>query len=193
MENGIERYAVGQKNEKWKQHDGFLIEYGNSNGFVLYVFLSKPTAAEKAAVIESDLPEVGFSVKNGIGLFTFRFGAMLGEAAYYPGLYKDMKAEMDVRNPLHILVFLIDGSIGELQGIRLIGMGRDFSRSVAVWCNEVCNGKTKLMKSIYEKRVMEFEKEEIEKHHREATAKRNYKDSKDEERAAEAALCERSE
>lgn len=192
----IERLAVGERREEWKQTDGFLLEYGGENGFTLYVFLDEPTAEEKNAIIESgELPEIGFSVMKRIGLFTFRFGEIAGEAAYYPGLYKHKKAYMSTGNALHFLVLLIDGSTGELQGIRLIGAGREFSRKIALWCNDVCAGKDglPLSRPAYNKIVDALQQETVEKHHREATAKWNYKDEKEAEKAVEKATQQKGE
>lgn len=193
----IERLSVGERREQWKQEDGFLIEYGGEHGFTLYVFLSEPTPEEKAAVIEAaEPPEIGFAVRERkIGLFTFRFGGVSGEATYYPGFYRDRKAFMDTGNALSFLILLIDGKSGELQGIRLVGAGRQFSREVALWCNDVCGGRDGLpvTRKAYNRIAEALQNEEIEKHHREAKAKWNYKDEKDEEKAAQEAAQEKGD
>ena len=57
----MEKLSVGDKREAWKQPDGFLVEYGGDGSFTLFVFLDKPTTAEKVAVLEGKL-EIGFSI-----------------------------------------------------------------------------------------------------------------------------------
>lgn len=189
----VERLSVGQQFEKWKQEDGFLIEYGGRGGFILYVFLKSPSPEEKAVITESaEKPEIGFSIHERVGLFSFRFGEIYGECPYYPGLYKGKKAFMDTGTLLHFLILLIDGEAGELQGIRLVGTDRAFSRKVALWCNDACEGLP-LSKKAYDRIVDALQAEEIEKHHREAAVKWNYKDMKDEEKAAREAAQEKGD
>ncbi len=186
----------GQVREEWKgRQDGFIMEYGGEQNLVLYSFLSSPTGGEVVSLMQGGV-EIGFSIKRRIGYFTFTFGEgegqLMGEASYYPGLYKSrgLIATMDEGTPINILVLCIDGDSGQLIDYRLLTLDRRCSRQIAGWCNDVCSGRAGLPVTIagYNKAVDSIQQtEELEKIHREAQCRWNSKDQKEQEAAEQEA------
>lgn len=196
----MEKLSVGDKREAWKQPDGFLVEYGGDGSFTLFVFLDKPTTAEKVAVLEGKL-EIGFSIYDGVGLFTYRFGGMVeGESAYLPNLYKAKLADgkkpyLDEGAVLSFIVLLIDGGEGELQGIRYISTDRAFSRYICTWNNMQLDGRYFDNGTVRSYGIKQFRELESRNHyntvidglqaraiselHAQAVRKWNYRDEKD--------------
>ena len=170
----------GEVREEWKnQQDGYIIEYGGENALVMFAFLSSPDEKETMCLMKGGL-EITFSVKRRVGYFTFVFGEgetrLMGEAPYYPGIYRErgVVATMDGGDPLNLLVLCIDGYTGELKDYRLVTFGRQFSKSITNWCNDVCSGRAGLpvSKVGYQKAVEEIQQsEELEEIHRAATCR----------------------
>lgn len=144
--NGEWRYAVKVGETKFNEFagmgDGVLTEY-NEDGLKLYFILNRPTSEEKESVSSSGSFEISFSYVEGCGVLQYKFGSLpWSDCIFEPRLYgKNVDypdLEKEEGKGLGLYIFLIDPSKGGLvEGLRVIGLGRDFSLKFIEWCNKV--------------------------------------------------------
>ena len=135
-----ELFHKGMKREEWKGiPDGLILEWSNESGLTLFVYYSKPSEEEIKDLSAGSRFEIAFKDIKGVGFFAVKFGGQdWSDCAFSPNLYKE-KLVFDKPNAgqtyaLHIM--LIDTSAGELQVLRSIALGEEFSEYFRLWAIE---------------------------------------------------------
>lgn len=140
--NGKKMYAVKVGETKFECFtgikDGVLTEY-DEDGMKLYILLNKPTIEEMESVSSKGSFEISFSYIEGCGILQYKFGSMPWcDCVFEPRLYKKANFPDLIKEKgkgLGLYVFLIDPSAGGLvKGLRVIGLGREFSMKLIEWC-----------------------------------------------------------
>ena len=139
----IINYEVGRCYEEWKDgHEGFIIEWDNTAGFILYAKLKGISDTEKRQ-FDCDIPlEIRYTTIDDICYFLFRFGNMpWADCPFSPAIYKNVGRtaefpKVEKNSGFGLQVLLIDTKSGELCKIRLIGLGHDFSKKWREWADK---------------------------------------------------------
>lgn len=147
-------FYVGHRYPKWRTgNDGFILEWDNSAGFILYAFLNSPSV-EEVAQFQTDVElEVCYKTVYDVCFFTFRFGDMpWADCPFAPALYKEAGREavfddIPEGQGLAVTILLIDSSCGELKTIRVVALSHDFSVKWQTWAIEA--NKRPLTKAEY--------------------------------------------
>lgn len=131
-------FKVGAVHSHFQTFDNsFLMEYTDS-GFVLYCRLSGGiTHSEKQAYKADSSFDIVFTEKNSIGFFGVKFGNMpWSDCPFIPNLYNPVPVfnKLDDNKGYALNVVLIDSSKGEILGLRVVGLGHDFSVAIKEWC-----------------------------------------------------------
>lgn len=141
----VEAWVTGEtKIEKFaNESDGYVLEFDNNNGLMLFVLFENPTAEEKRKVIEGGSIEFAFAERRDCGIMEVKFeGLNWGDCPFEPRLYSTKREypELVEAEGLKLTVVLINPAKGGLiEGIRLLGLGHDFSNSFIKWCKSVEN------------------------------------------------------
>lgn len=131
---------VGQKRSEWVgESDGYIMEYDNVSGLILYVLFQRPTPEEMEQFAENEHFKIAFMEYKGVGFFCLKFGALpWGDCAFSPNLYGEKPVFEEIEDgkgyPLNVVI--IDRETGTIKAIRLIGLGNTFSKRFREWCEE---------------------------------------------------------
>ena len=136
----IDVLRVGLKRSEWVgEKDGYIMEYDNASGLILYAFFQRPTPEEMEQFDANKRMEITFMDYKGVGFFGLKFGLLpWGDCAFSPNLYdeKPVFEELEDGKGYPLNVVLIDGETGTIKAMRLIGLGNAFSKSFREWCEE---------------------------------------------------------
>lgn len=154
---GLEFFNVGQSRSEWRGlKDGYIMEYNNISGLILYMFFKRPLPEEEAQIAADKLFKITFTDYKGVGFFGVKFGNLpWGDCAFSPNLYKDTPVFEELKNGkgYALNIVLIDTETGTLKALRQIGLGNNFSRLFRDWCLESL--KRQMSRSWYDKTVDE--------------------------------------
>lgn len=154
---GFEFFNVGQSRSEWRGlKDGYIMEYNNISGLILYMFFKHPLPEEEAQIAADKLFKITFTDYKGVGFFGVKFGNLpWGDCAFSPNLYKDTPAFEELKNGkgYALNIVFIDTETGTLKALRQIGLGNNFSRLFRDWCLESL--KRQMSKNWYDKTVDE--------------------------------------
>jgi hypothetical protein len=121
--------------------DCFILDWNVDNGLVLYCVLGSPTPDEIEAVSSSGSRfEITFTELSGCGFLALKFGSMpWGDCTFDPRVYTSPIDLPDLRQTpgigISLNIVLVDSNAGGLiRGLRLIGLGHQFSMKFADWC-----------------------------------------------------------
>lgn len=155
---------VGQTRSEWKgMTDGYIMEYNNMSGLILFVFFKNPLPEELEMLSTDSRFKVTFTEYEGVGFFCIKFGALpWGDCAFSPNLYNEKPEFCHIEDgkgyPFNVIV--IDGETGTIKAIRTIGLGNQFSKRFREWCEESLSRN--MTRSWYERKVKEcYDKYEI--------------------------------
>lgn len=144
MENmSVEAWVAGEtKLERFAgETDGYQLEFDNNNGLLLFVLFSNPTEEERRKVIEAGSIEFAFAERRDCGLMEIKFeGLNWGDCPFEPRLYDTKREypELDGKEGLKLTIVLIDPAKGGMiVGMRLLGLGHEFSQKFIRWCKSV--------------------------------------------------------
>ena len=120
--------------------DGYLLEWDENNGMMFFAILNKPSKEEIEEISRGGGRfEIGFTELRDCGFATVKFGSLpWGDCTFEPRLYPridfpNYEAMPNIGMTLHII--LVDPSEGGLiKGIRMIGLGHNFSTKFVEWC-----------------------------------------------------------
>lgn len=104
--------------------------------------MNNPSLQEIESIVHTNSEfEIAFSNVNDCGFISVRFGKMpWGDCTFEPRLYKSLEIpnyEEMPKQGMGFTIVLVDPSEGGLvKGIRVIGLGHDFSVRFGKWCNE---------------------------------------------------------
>jgi len=136
----IDVLHVGQARKEWAgETDGYIMEYSNVSGLILYVFFKRPQEEEIREFAENGGFKIAFMDYKGVGFFCLKFGNLpWGDCAFSPNLYDEKPYFDDLEDGkgYALNVVLIDGETGTIKAIRQIGLGNGFSKSFREWCEE---------------------------------------------------------
>jgi len=134
--------SVGKRYPEWQgAQDGFRIEWSET-GLILCAILNGISEDEREQFSPQTSLTVRYTVIGDVCYFTFLFGAMpWADCPFSPALYHAVGQNptfpvIEDGQGLSLTVLLIDASTGELCGVRLIGLGHDFSLKWKEWAQE---------------------------------------------------------
>lgn len=131
-------YSVGKLYPEWQtQQDGYRLEWGET-GFVLFAMLNGISQIERTQFSAEKSLSVRYTFIEDVCYFTFRFGDMpWADCPFSPAIYRDAEKRLFPKirknEGLALTVMLIDSGTGELCGLRLLGLGHDFSVKWQEW------------------------------------------------------------
>lgn len=135
-------FCVGQRYSEWQtKENGFILEWDNTAGFILYAFLDTPSPEEQLQFLSE--MEICYKTVYDVCFFAFRFGSMpWADCPFSPALYKEVGTaavfdDIPEGHGLAVTILLIDSSSGELKNIRLISLPHDFSVKWQHWAREM--------------------------------------------------------
>lgn len=125
--------------------DGYLMEWSELDGLTLFVLLYKPTPGEIESM-KAQMPfEIAFTELYDCGVISLKFaGFDWGDCSFEPRLYKEfipIDCSKDKSQGIKLNIVLVDTSNGMIRGLRMVGLGNDFSCRLMKWCEEKWNQK----------------------------------------------------
>lgn len=125
--------------------DGYLMEWDELDGFTLFVLFYKPTA-EEIALMKAQMPfEIAFTELYDCGVISLKFAGLdWGDCSFEPRLYKKfipIDCTKDKSQGIKLNIILVDTSNGIVKGLRIVGLGNDFSCKLMNWCEDKWNKK----------------------------------------------------
>ena len=141
----MEYFYVGQRVPEWATgRDGCMMEYNNVGGLMLLYFLCTPTAKERNIFNLFDGFQIAFTPVRDIapydfaevGYFCFKIGSMeWSDCPFSPNLLDaPVFTDIDPGCGYPLTAILIDATTGVIQGLRVVGLGYEFSKSFRTWC-----------------------------------------------------------
>lgn len=134
--------SVGKCYPEWQgQQDGYRIEW-TETGLTLCVMFNGISDYEKSQFSTQNKLTIRYIIIDDVCYFTFMFGEMpWADCPFSPALYRTIGQhttfpDIEEYKGLSLTVLLIDTSTGELCGIRIIGLGHDFSVGWKNWAQE---------------------------------------------------------
>lgn len=122
------RYAVGERYEDLVSKEGIRFDM-NDEGGTLIIYFDRPTDPEIQAIKKGSIQFKLLEMKNIIFLLTKFEGMEWMDAPYHVELSKNLTELRDLQEnqgyALHII--LVDGTIGEIKAMRLVGFNTNFS------------------------------------------------------------------
>lgn len=132
--------SVGKCYPQWNtSQDSFRLEWDDAAGLVLFAMYNGINDWEKEQFSAQNDLVVRYTVIGDVCYFVFRFGATpWADCPFLPSLYRNAGRtfalpDIECGKGLTLTVLLIDSNTGELCGIRLIGLGHDFSVKWRDW------------------------------------------------------------
>lgn len=157
----LEYVQVGQKKSEWVGlADGYIMEYNEVCGLVLYLFFRNPLPQEEMQIKAETPFKITFTDYGGVGFFCVKFGSLpWGDCAFSPNLYQvPPRFEFLEDGCGYALnVVLIDTTTGTIKALRQIGLGTVFSRMFRDWCEESL--RREMNQSLYHRIVNDCYKE----------------------------------
>ena len=122
------RYAVGERYEDLVSREGIRFDMSDEGG-TLMIYFNRPTDAEIRAVKRGPVQFKLLEMKGIIFLLTKFEGMEWMDSPYHVALSKNLTELRDLQEnqgyALHII--LVDGTVGEIKAMRLVGLGYNFS------------------------------------------------------------------
>ena len=128
--------------------DGYLLEWNDDGGLMLYVLMDNPSPLEIDNVISTNKSfEIRFAEIMDCGCIAIKFGALpWGDCTFEPRIVDEMtfpNCEENETQGLALNIIMVDTSKGGLVvGIRILGMGNHFSQKFSKWCVEKRENKS---------------------------------------------------
>lgn len=122
------RYAVGERYGDLVSEEGIRFDVSDEGG-TLMIYFNRPTDAEIRAVKRGPVQFKLLEMKGIIFLLTKFEGMEWMDSPYHVALSKNLTELRDLQEnqgyALHII--LVDGTVGEIKAMRLVGLGYNFS------------------------------------------------------------------
>lgn len=156
MENEMVMAGVTRYEQFANIGDSYQLDYNNICGFKLYAVLNNPTENEIDNMIGRYDFTLAFSNINGVGILTFVFGELVGDAVIEPHICGngEQMDEIPKGCGLSLNIIVVDSADGGLvKGMRVIGLGEEISNHIRTWYNKELkkpHDRTALMKKIEE-------------------------------------------
>lgn len=133
-------YSVGQVVPEWATNeDKCILDYNETAGFSILYFLNRPNVLERNQFLEDNQFQVAFTVIADVGFFCLKVGRLAwSDCVFSPCLYTPIP-EFSPPPPgqgYALKLFLVDSSTGQIQAIRLIGLGHEFTNRLCQWGRE---------------------------------------------------------
>jgi len=126
-------YNVGERIPKFATSDDRVIFDLTDGGAYLFVCMNKPSQKE-ADSFKSDNPfEIRMIKLHNVLFLLFKFGPLKWmDAPYNPHLSLNLTSLQtpEETQGYALTIYLIDSAIGEIQSMRFVGLGHDFSMKI---------------------------------------------------------------
>lgn len=136
----VQHYYVGQVVPEWAtKEDGCILDYNDMSGFTLLYFMNRPNAEERAQFLADNRFQAAFTVIADVGFFCLKVGRLpWSDSIFSPNLYATTP-QFDPPPPgqgYALNLLLIDSATGQIQVMRLIGLGHEFTGGLRRWSLE---------------------------------------------------------
>ena len=155
---------VGQSRSEWKGlSDGYIMEYDNFSGLILYVLIRKPTQQEVSQITADSPFKITFTDYKGVGFFGVKFGSLpWGDCPFSPNFYENPPVfeKVEEGRGYALNVIFVDTETGTIKTLWRTELGTNFSRLFREWCENSL--KRQMSRNWYDKTVTEcYEEYEI--------------------------------
>lgn len=153
----LQYFNLGQTRSEWVGlEDGFIMEYNDVSGLILFVFFRNPLPEEEEQLKPTSPFKITFTDYKGVGFFSVKFGNLpWGDCAFSPNVYEEPPVFETIQDGkgYALNVVFIDTETGTVKGLRQIGLGNNFSKLFRDWCIESL--KRQMSRNWYERTVSE--------------------------------------